>query len=346
MASSLRELRIKARKLGATNVREMDEDELQEYIEENSSGNGKSRKTKKRGPGRPKGSKNKATKAKKARRVIEEDYDDDDDDDEEEEAPRRRGRPKGSKNKTAKASKRGPGRPKGSGKKASTKKSSNRGVGRPAGSGTGTRVTLKSKINWNKRFDFREGSTSQYILTQVRKSAKKYDDTDDIREDVIEKLENKLGKIDELTFNNRSTGRAHKGAAALKMLRYRVSRTMLDYAIETGQHDGSGNGGSSTKAPAKRGRPKGSTNKRRGPGRPRKVVEEDYEDDEDDDEEEAPRRRGRPKGSKNKKRGPGRPKGSTNKAKTAKRGPGRPKGSGTKKRGPGRPKGSKNKARR
>lgn len=325
--AKLRELRLKARRLGIDGVRDMDEDELREAI---SDANGSSTKTKskkavvkavksKRGPGRP-------------RKVVE-------DDDDEDEAPRKRGRPPGTKNKTGTA-KRGPGRPRKDdseetpkrrgrppkSEKATTKKRSNGTVGRPVGSGTGTRVGLSDRIKWNADFDFREGSSNQYILEAIRKAAKKYKDTADIREEVFETLVGKLNKTDELTFNERATGKPYKGEKAEKMLRFRINYVMFTFAKETDQHDGS-NGGTATK---KRGRPaKGETVKKRGPGRPRKVVDED-----EDDDEETPRRRGRPA----KKRGPGRPP----KSETVKRGPGRPKGSGTKKRGPGRPKGSKN----
>lgn len=305
MASEVRELRIKARKLGATNVREMSRSELEDFIAENSNGRrGRKASTKavkavKRGPGRP-------------RKVIE---DVEDDDEDVEETPRRRGRPKGSKNKTAVKR----GRPAKSAKSSTRKRSG--GPGRPAGSGPGTRTLLPEEIDWDQEFDFREGSIQNYILTEIRKAARKESDTAEIRSIVFDKLVDKIGDREELTFMNRATGKPHKGEAAEARLKYYISRTMFDYAVNTGQHEGSGNidtyvrsgNGSSVKSrPAKR-------------GRPRKVV-----DDEEEDEEEAPRRRGRPKGSTTKKRGPGRPKGSKN----------------TTKRGPGRPKGSKNKTRR
>lgn len=339
MASTVRELRIKARKLGATNVREMTADELEEFIAENSASNGKkgkkvARKASlkavkkagkvKRGPGRP-------------RKVV----DEDDDEDEEEVAPRKRGRPKGSTNKKKTTAKRG--RPAKTEKRTKSKRSG--GPGRPVGSGTGTRVLLSDKINWDRDFDFREGTTQHYILAQIRKVAAKTKDTSEIREKVFDRLVDKIGERDELTFMNRATGKPHKGEAGEQRLKYYISRTMFDYAVNTGQHDGAGesvasqprNGNGTSKKATK-------TTKKR--GRPRKVVEEDYDDDDDDEEDEpAPRRRGRPKGSTNKKsktktakRGPGRPRKTET---VAKRGPGRPKGSG-KKRGPGRPKGSKN----
>lgn len=365
MAVETRQLRIKARKLGATDVREMSRDELEDYIAEHSSKkNGKKNKVKagnvtkakkavkaKRGPGRPKGSKNRTR---------------DEIDDDEDEAPKRRGRPPGSKNKTStKKSGRGPGRPpKAESERKQTRKKKG-SVGRPPGSGSGTRVAVPENIKWGRDFDFREGSTAQYILNQLRKSAEKYEDTADIREHTFEKLAPKINKVDELTFQNRAAGKPHKGEAAETMLRYRINRTIFDYCVETGQHEGS-NGNGSTKTKTKKrgpGRPPKSEtagkNKVKKRGRPRKVADDD---DEDDDEDEAPKKRGRPKGSKNKstkvikKRGPGRPKGSKNRPKDdededdAPRKRGRPKGSKNKvtsgkvkKRGPGRPKGSKNK---
>lgn len=336
MAATVRELRIKARKLGATNVREMSPDELEEFIAENGNGNGsKGKKVAKkaalkavkkagkvkRGPGRP-------------RKVEVED----DEDDEVEEAPRRRGRPKGSTNKKT-AVKRG--RP--AKTEARKTRRSSGGPGRPVGSGTGTRVLLSEKINWDRDFDFREGTTQDYILQQIRKVAAKTKDTSEIREKVFDRLVDKINERDELTFMNRSTGKAHKGAAAEQRLKYYISRTMFDYAVNTGQHEGAGdsvasqprNGNGNTKKSAK------GTAKR---GRPRKVVEEDYEDDDDDDyEEEAPRKRGRPKGSTNKKtakRGPGRPRKTEA---VAKRGPGRPRKTEVAPKRRGRPPGSKNK---
>jgi hypothetical protein len=329
MATETRELRIKARKLGATNVREMDRNELKEFIAEHKNSNGSKKVSKKaalkavktggkvkRGPGRP-------------RKVVDEDEDD------EEEAPRRRGRPAGSKNKkNTTAVKRG--RPAKSEKRGKATKRRSGGPGRPAGSGTGTRVLLSDRINWDKNFDFREGTTQNYILAQIRKVAAKTKDTAEIREKVFDRLVDKIGDRDELTFQNRSTGKPWKGEAAENRLKYYISRTMFDYAVNTGQHEGSGdsaasqprNGnGASTKKTAKR-------------GRPRKVVEDDDDDDDDDDEDEAPRRRGRPKGSKNKKntkaktttgKKRGRPPGSKNKVVS---------GTGKKR---GRPPGSKNK---
>lgn len=295
MPVETRKLRIQARRLGATNVREMSREELEDYIAENSESNGsgsrkksgrKAVKAAKRGPGRPKGSKNKRTR-------------DEIDDEDEDEAPRKRGRPKGSTTK-----RRGPGRPpKAESERTSSRKSTGR-VGRPVGSGTGTRVAVPDELDWSYDFDFREGSTSQYVLNQLRKSAKKYSDTADIREDTFDKLVDKIGDVDELVFMNRSTGKPHKGDKAEQMLRYRINRAIFDYAVESGQHGGS-NGGSATKT-KKRGPgrpPKSETNGKnkvkRGRGRPRKNVDDD--DEEDDDYEEAPRRRGRPKGSKNKK---------------------------------------------
>lgn len=286
---AIRDLRIQARKAGVTNFRELDEDELKAAIKRASGGNGSS-------------STKKATKAVKTvvkkrgrpRKVVE-------DDEEDEPVVKRRGRPPGSgtKKAVAKAAPARRGRPAGTTKaktsKTTTRKSTN-GVGRPAGSGNGTRVTVPDRIKWNRSFDFREGSTADYILIQLRKSAAKYDDTDDIREDTIEKLETKLNKVDELTFNNRATGKAHKGDSAIKMLRYRVNRTILDFCIETGQHEGSTisrpNVGTTKKVgrPAKATKTTGATR-----GRPRKVVEDD-----DEDEEETKPRRGRPKGSGNK----------------------------------------------
>lgn len=319
-------LRVNARKLGASDVMQMSRDELEDYIADHSSKkNGKKGKpmaTKaikavKKKRGRPKGSKNRVS---------------------EEETPKRRGRPPGSKNKNrAEEAPKRRGRPP---KAEATRKSSSKRanpVGRPTGSGTGTRVSLKERIKWNRDFDFRDGSTQAYILNAIRKAAKKYDDTSDIREEVFERLVDKIGDVDELTFINRSTGKAHKGDAAEQRLRYYISRTMFDYAVATGQHDGAGNG-----KPATKKRAKAETTVKRGRGRPRKVRDDD--DDDDDDEDEAPRRRGRPPGSKNKKRAPGRPR------KDEKRGPGRPKGSKNKRRDDedeaprrGRPPGSKNK---
>lgn len=331
MATETRALRIKARKLGASGVREMSRDELEDFIADNSKSNGKKNgkvkvskaikaKPAKAGKrGRPKGSKN---------RVVEED-----------ETPKKRGRPKGSTNKVAKSGKRGPGRPPKAESERKQSRKSTGSVGRPVGSGTGTRVAVPERIKWNRDFDFREGSTAQYILNQLRKSAKKYDDTSDVREDTFEKLVDKIGNRDELTFQNRSTGKPHKGDKAEQMLRYRINRTIFDYATETGQHDGSS--GTSTKKKSNTKAEKTSTKGKNAVkrGRPRKVVE----DDDDEDEDEAPKRRGRPKGSKNKtsnkseksstgkKRG--RPKGTKNKVAAS--------SSTGKKRG--RPKGSKNK---
>jgi hypothetical protein len=107
------------------------------------------------------------------------------------------------------------------------------------------------------------------------------------------------------------------------MLRYRVNRTIFDYARETGQHGKNGKATSTKAAPAKkRGRPAkaeaGAV--KRGRGRPPKA-----------DAEATPKRRGRPPGQKT----------ANAKAATGKR-RGRPPGSGTgKKRG--RPPGSKSK---
>lgn len=338
MAVETRALRIKARKLGASGVREMSREELEDYIADNSKSNGKKNgkvkvakaikaKPAKAGKrGRPKGSKNKV--------------------DEDETPTKKRGRPKGSTNKASKnrtedAPKRRGRPPKAESERKQSRKSTG-SVGRPVGSGTGTRVAVPERIKWNRDFDFREGSTAQYILNQLRKSAKKYDDTSDVREDTFEKLVDKIGDRDELTFQNRATGKPHKGDKAEQMLRYRINRTIFDYATETGQHDGS-SGGTSTKKKsnkAEKTSTKGKNAVKR--GRPRKVVE----DDDDDDEDEAPKRRGRPKGSTNKKNT--KSKGNKAEKSTGKRG--RPKGSKNKvaassstgkKRG--RPKGSKNK---
>lgn len=335
--ATIREKRIKARKLGITNARELSEDELDEAISDAKNGSGSKKKStkavkkavkgkvKKRGPGRPR----------------KDEVDDDEDD--EPVTKKKRGRPKGSgKKKVVEETPKRRGRPpkeKTSTTKGKTKKNP---VGRPVGSGTGTRILVPQRIKWNKKFDFRDGSQAQYILTALRKAAEKYDDTDDIREAVIEKLENKLNKIDELTFMNRETGKPHKGDKATSMLRFRVNHTIWKFVIETEQGD---------EAPAKK--KKSSKAEVKSPkkrGRPRKVEDDDDDDDdEDEDDEPVKKKRGRPPGSgkkadKKQKRGPGRPKGS-GKKKTdddeEKPRRGRPPGSGKKKRG--RPKGSKNK---
>lgn len=87
-------------------------------------------------------------------------------------------------------------------------------------------------------------------------------------------------------------------AEAEAMLKYRISRTLFDFTVQTGQHKIASNRieyGTGPHAKPKRGRPA---------RKPAKATAE------------APKRRGRPPGSKNKataKRGPGRPKGSKNK---------------------------------
>lgn len=344
MAVETRQLRIKARKLGASNVREMSRDELEDYIAEHSSGNGKKSKkgkVSKASKAVKVGGKNKVKRGRPAKVR--------DDEDDEDEAPRKRGRPKGSKNKATEAPKRRGRPPKAESERKQTRKRTG-AVGRPPGSGSGTRVSVPETIKWNRDFDFRDGSTAQYILNQLRKSAKKYEDTADIREDTFDKLVEKINKVDELTFQNRAAGKPHKGEKAEQMLRYRINRTIFDYCVETGQHDAEGNGGSKKSKSSSKGNKTSTTGKNKVKrGRPRKVVEDD---DDDDDEDEAPKKRGRPKGSKNKatvvKRG--RPKGSKNKksnsddddiaalkARIAEL------EGGKKKRG--RPKGSKNKAR-
>lgn len=347
MASSIRDLRIKARRLGITNARELDADELETAIADASNGS-KTRKAKvtavkktvaKRGPGRP-------------RKVVAEV---EEIEDEEEVAPRKRGRPKGSttakRSPAAKTAKRNATATK-TATRTTSRNSRSNGPGRPPGSGDGTRVTVSDELDWDYDFSFREGSTAQYILEQVFKSAAKYASTADIREDVYDKLEGKVNKVDELTFMNRATGRPHKAERALQMLAYRIARTILDYAINTGQHDSSMADNVMARKAETEKVTRTSTNKKaaattkRGPGRPRKVVE-------DDEEDSPPRRK------------PGRPKGSTSKAKVtparrkapaaeeeAPKRRGRPPGSKNKttttavRRGPGRPRGSKTTARR
>lgn len=291
--ATLRELRIKARQLGVPDPRSLDEDELRAAIKKAKNGNSNGTKNKKaavkvikkvkgkRGPGRP--------------RKVEVD-----EDDEIVETPKKRGRPKGSGKKAkatkAEAPKRGRGRPKKNSdasdsrpaRKSSNKKNGSNPVGRPVGSGSGTRVAVPERIKWGKSFDFRDGSTAQYILNQLRKSAEKYDDTDDVREHAFGKLVGKINKIDELTFNNRSAGKPHTGDKAEGMLRYRINRTIFDYAVGTGQHEGSGNGAVATPAKKKKGRPAKVAEVPKKRGRPKKVR---------DDEEDAPKKRGRPKGS-------------------------------------------------
>jgi hypothetical protein len=319
---TLREKRLKARKLGIVDSRSLDEDELDEALvkaERKASKNGTSTK------GKAKKAVSKAVSKKRASRD-----DDDEDDDEDDEKPRRRGRPKGSTNKKGTATaKRGPGRPKGSGTKtktsvkAITKRSGK--LGRPKGTGTGTRVLVPDEIDWDFDFSFRDGSTSQYILNELKKAAQKRTDTADIRARVLERLEPKIGQVDELVFMDRLTGKRKKGADAQKMLIYRINRTILDFCINTDQHEGATAKPATKKSSSAKGSKGGATVKR---GRPRKNR------DDDDDDEAPKKKRGRPKGSKNRvpasekpRKGPGRPKGSKNTPKSEKPRRGRPKGS-------------------
>jgi len=327
MASRLRELRVQARKLKIPNARELSLSELEEAISGAESNNGASTTTKarktvavkavkkrgrprkveaeveapKRGRGRPKGSTTKkaeTTTAPKRRgrppKV------------QAEETPKRRGRPPKSET-TARA------------KKATTtrKASGNGRVGRPPGSGSGTRVSVPDTINWEKEFAFRTGTIAGVILIELKKQAnkKRNKTTADIREATIESLEGDLGS-DPFVFKHRGGGRYNK-SEALDMLRYRVNRTIFDYARETGQHGG----GATTKrrgrpaksetveAPKRRGRPPKAavtTPKRRGrPPKAEKGVA-------------APKKRGRPPGSGKKATAAtgkrrGRPPGSKNK---------------------------------
>jgi hypothetical protein len=96
-------------------------------------------------------------------------------------------------------------------------------------------------------------------------------------------------------------GERRTKSEAEAMLKYRISRTLFDFTVQTKQHKKAtnrieyGTGPHAKQAPPKRGRPA---------RKPAKAAVE------------APKRRGRPPGSKNKatvKRGPGRPKGSKNK---------------------------------
>lgn len=83
---------------------------------------------------------------------------------------------------------------------------------------------------------------------------------------------------------------------AQEMLRYRISRTLFDFTVQTKQHKIASNRIAYGTGPHAKQKPKR--------GRPAKAAVE------------APKRRGRPPGTKNKakaKRGPGRPKGSKNK---------------------------------
>lgn len=330
MATKLRELRIQARKLKIPNARELDLDELKAAVAEaEGNKNGKGSKSKavkavkkatgtKRGPGRP-------------RKVVE------DDDDDEDEAPKKRGRPKGSTNKKATAkkatgAKRGRPRksepeeapkrrgrpPKAESKRSAperkqARKTAGNKLGRPVGSGTGTRVKVPEQINWDKDFDFREGTIADVILEELRSQAskKRNKDTGDIREATIEALTDDLGS-DPFVFKHRD-GSKYSKTEARNMLRYRVNRTIFDYVKETGQH---GKDGSAKKrgrpakveaeaAPKRRGRPPGSgkaakqakaekgTGKRRGrpPGSGKKVAAT----------ASTGKKRGRPKGSKNKR---------------------------------------------
>lgn len=348
---SLRDARLEARRLGvpAGDVRQIsDIDELLGLIDEakteKASKRGSTRTVKgtvvKRGRGRPKGSRNKATVAVepepvvkrgpgRPRKVVEE----------VEETPRkRRGRPPGSGKKVSASvpEKRKPGRP----KKAETTSRVTRGanggqVGRPSGTPTGTRTPIADELDWSIDIDFRPGTIAAEILGELYNQVDNngLTDTTEIRQATIKKLTKKIGK-EPFVFRYGRNGDEMDEADAYKMLVYRVNRAIFDFAIKTGQHKST-----TVESPAKRrGRPpKAETVEaapKRGRGRPAKATQETPKrrgrppgSRTRATVEEAPKRRGRPPGSKNKpkveetpvRRGPGRPPKATTTA-TKKRG--------------------------
>lgn len=344
MASERRELRIQARRLSIPNARELTIDELKDAIAKAENSNGATSSGKK--ARKAVAVKAEVKKRGRPRKVVEEE---EVLDEEETVTPKKRGRPKGTSKTKATASKKTTGKRRGRPPKAEkavasttkrgrgrppksatakpvarkAKSGGNGKLGRPPGTGTGTRVAVPDKINWDKNFVFREGSIAGVILDELKKQGakKKNVTTADVREATIESLEGDLGS-DPFVFKHRD-GSKYTKAEGLNMLRYRVNRSIFDYARETGQH-GKSSSSSTKAAPAKkRGRPakgeaKTATTQKRGRGRPRKS----------DAAVETPKRRGRP------------PKAAS--AVKSGRGPGRPAKAAGKKRG--RPKGSKSKA--
>jgi AT-hook transcription factor len=335
---TLRQARIEARKLGIPNVRQIaDLDELLDLIEEaKSNGSGSKRSATravkgtavKRGPGRPKGSRNKPKDEPvvvkrgpgRPRKVVVEEV---------EETPKRRpGRPRKNQTVAAEPVKRGPGRPKGSTNKTTAKATNtraNRGanggqIGRPAGTGTGTRAAIADELDWSTDIDFRPGTIAAEIMDEIYNQVdnKGLTNTTEIRHATTDRLAKRLGK-EPFVFRYGRNGDEMDDADAYKMLVYRVNRAIFDYAMKTGQHK------SATQGTRGRGRPaKAETveTPKRGRGRPAKATQE------------TPKPRGRPKGSTNRPKAEtpqkrrGRPPGSKNKPKveetTVRRGPGRP----------------------
>jgi len=210
--------------------------------------------------------------------------------------PKRRGRPPGSKNKTtatATPPKRR-GRPPGRKNRVQTpqpRKTATRKVTKTNSNGDAGRFTLDG-INWKETegWNPRPGSPPDLIIKAVRKVANRNGEVD--RERVFELLKS----------HARSWGRVKKSKAdAETNLRYRISRVMWHFAIQTGQHQtsenraeygtaGTGEGVFKRKrttrttttrtkaaqtAPKRRGRPPGSKNKPKAPvrrGRPPKAT--------------------------------------------------------------------------
>jgi hypothetical protein len=279
MAASILELKEQAHKLGIPSslirANLHDRAELQKVIASFEKGKAHVESVTAKAKAKPQIQKKGATMAVKAKAKVK--------------AAAKRGRPKGSTNKakaTATVVKRGRGRPKGSTNKSKSvatrtvRKSSNGDAGRNILG----RINFKKRTGWNPR----EGSATFIIFEALVAN-----DAD--REKVYKKLAKRAGKL----FPNAANPDA--------MLKYRIARTLFDFAVQTGQHTKATNRAEYGTA----GTGNGTRSKRKGKAVVKKATAG----------RTTGRKRGRPKGSTNKpkaapvKRGRGRPKGSTNKAK-------------------------------